>query len=548
MSSAPDPASTAKCTLPQGQHGTAGGTDFDGTARPSSSSPKLQHPENANTPEVDHKTSVSAITYSINTLDTVYPPPQAIHSAQNDSEHIEDISEGNPALVTSYEELFASGGFVSAKPWIDTILLAIYGPTITRLERTPQRDRAIVGIYMDHLLEKWSESSEDNEKKLFEFLNFHSPKVDDNVIAHTILTLTSAYNSGHACSTAVDDRNTKDTIDHLSRLSINSNTNEDADKPTTTGRAVPPLVADLLSDIATFRLQHGGEDSEAAWDAHFWPLLLNNGKYALLYPLLEGVVCHPQVRDLEQTKKHPESFATTDGFHRRQILFREYIDTVLAMEDGDCDKTSGLVVESEEERARIARVYPSDDPAIDINAITNMRERMLESGQWRINPWYLGRKYCPDPSCPFIPPLLRGFLEEIDKFGFACGFDAPSEEWNTQFRPLLFGGKYDDVRKWMDVTICHNPDLVSLVWVPHEVTENDYTGFKRSKFLMGRYMEAIFWRNGCEADGEPNDEQSEEQKARLRELFDVSNPVVDGEAIEEVRERFVECGCWKIES
>lgn len=46
----------------------------------------------------------------------------------------------------------------------------------------------------------------------------------------------------------------------------------------------------------------------------------------------------------------------------------------------------------------------------------------------------------------------------------------------------------------------------------------------------------------------PDDGQSEEQKVRLRELFDVSNPVVDGEAIEEVRERLVEYGCWKMES
>ena len=90
----------------------------------------------------------------------------------------------------------------------------------------------------------------------------------------------------------------------------------------------------------------------------------------------------------------------------------------------------------------------------------------------------------------------------------------------------------------MDVTICQNPDLVSLVIVPSKVTGKEYTGLKRSKLLMGWYMKAIFWRNGCEADGEPNDEQSEEQKARLRELFDISNPVVDGEAIEEVRELF----------
>lgn len=298
----------------------------------------------------------------------------------------------------------------------------------------------------------------------------------------------------------------------------------------------------------TSDFQHGDEASEAAWDAHFWPLLLNNGKYALLYPLLEGIVCHPQLRDLEQTNKHPEYLATTDGFHRRQILFREYIDTVLAIQGGGCNETSCLVAECEEERARIARVYPSNDPAIDINAITNMRERMLDSGQWRINPCYLDRNYCPDPSCPSIPPLLKEFLEDIDKFGFAHGFDAPSEEWNTQFRPLLFGGKYDDVRRWMDVTICHNPNLVNLVSVPSEVAENEYTGFKRSKFLMGRYMGAIFWRNGCEADGMPDDGQSEEQKVRLRELFDVSNPVVDGEAIEEVRERLVEYGCWKMES
>lgn len=144
------------------------------TVRPSSPSPEPQHPRNAPSPEVDHETSVSAIT-RVNTLDTVYPPPQNLHSKQNESEHIEDIPEGDSALVTPYEELFTSGGFVSAKPWIDTILLVIYGPNITRLERTPQRDRALVGMYMDHLLEKYTQSSEEDEKELLEFLNFHNP-------------------------------------------------------------------------------------------------------------------------------------------------------------------------------------------------------------------------------------------------------------------------------------------------------------------------------------------------------------------------------------
>jgi len=231
MSSPPVPASTATSSLSRGTYGTARSTESDATCRSSSSSPNLRHAEDATSTEVEHVTSTPSVSYSADTTETGYPPPQAILLSQDDSEHAEELLEDTSTTITPYEELLTSRGFVSAKPWIDAILLAVYGPAITRLERTPQRDRALVSIYMDHLLEQYSQPTEDGREKLLEFLSFHDPKVDDTVVAHTVLTLTSTYNTGHACSTSVND---EDTISRLSRLNIDRSNSASTHQPRTT--------------------------------------------------------------------------------------------------------------------------------------------------------------------------------------------------------------------------------------------------------------------------------------------------------------------------
>lgn len=230
MSSPPVPASTATSSLSRGTCGTARSTESDATCRSSSSPSDLRHTEDAISTEAEHVTSIPCVSYSADTTETGYPPPQAIQLAQDDSEHAEDTLEDTSTTITPYEELLTSKGFVSAKSWIDAILLAVYGPAITSLERTPQRDRALVSIYMDHLLEQYSQPTEDDQEKLLKFLNFHDPKVDDTVVAHTILTLTSTYNNGHAYSTSVSD---EDTISRLSRLNINSSNSASTHQPTT---------------------------------------------------------------------------------------------------------------------------------------------------------------------------------------------------------------------------------------------------------------------------------------------------------------------------
>ncbi|KAK5946093.1 hypothetical protein PMZ80_000232 [Knufia obscura] len=548
MSSLPSkPAPTANCSLAQGQHGSAEESNFHPPARNYVSPPP-------NFPTSDD--SASNIEDKSDSHSNSAIPPQssrgghssseADRSARVGSENIESSEGDISASSMPYGDLLTLSGYASAKPWINAVLAAIHGSQVTQPQRTPEEDRAAINTYLNHLLDEYKLPNAGGDVFLHEYLSFHNPKVDESVIAQTLSTLAARDTMTDTSSTGGTQA---DAAMRLADLSISSDTGANSRTTDSNTVVVRHLISGLLVDIREFHDCHTNEFDPSVWDDAFQPLLTGDGKYKPLLPWLNAIAYHPQIRDLEGAQRHPEGLIT--GYKRTLLILREYL-TMLFDIYGRHEQ--GPIEDQEDWLTRATGLLASTYPQVDEDAVTRLREKILQSRLWKIEAWYHGRNYSFDPACPFIPAQMKDFLAEVDKWGFSGNWYAHSWQWNAQFAPLLFGGQYDGVKKWLDRSICHNSNLSNLVYNIKEDDDVDEdpdlepcTGFKRSKLLMKQYLLIVFDKNGCDEDGLPEDGQSEPQKERLRALLDIENPTVDDDAIQAMKDRLTFHGAWKLD-